>query len=229
MSIYLLAIETSTEICSVALSKNEECIAIVENEQGNSHAEKIILFIDEVLQRAELKKSQLNAVCISGGPGSYTGLRIGTSSAKGLCDALDIPLIDVSTLQSMAWGARERYPDQKQYVPMLDAKRMEVYSAVYNQQLQLVEDINNIILDENTYATFLSQGKVVFSGNGAAKAQPLFSGNPNAVFCPAKTSARYVLALGYEKYLRQDFVDIAYYEPFYLKEFRPTKPEIKGL
>jgi tRNA threonylcarbamoyladenosine biosynthesis protein TsaB len=225
----LLAIETSTEICSVALSKNTECIAIVENEQGNSHAEKIILYVNEVLQQAGLKKSQLNAVCISEGPGSYTGLRIGVSSAKGLCDALNIPLIAVSTLQSMAWGAREQYPDYKLFSPMIDAKRMEVYTAVYDQYLQPVQKISNIILDENAYSDFLFQDKLVFSGNGITKAQSLLSGNSNAIFCNRKTSARYMLALAYEKFLRQDFVDLAYFEPFYLKEFHAVKPKIKGL
>lgn len=226
---YLLAIETSTEICSVALGKNTECITIVENEQGNSHAEKIILFVSEVLQQAGLKKSQLDAVCISEGPGSYTGLRIGVSSAKGLCAALDIPLIAVSTLQSMAWGAKEQYPNHKQYCPMIDAKRMEVYTAVYNHHLQPIQEINNLILDENAYSDFLSIDKLVFSGNGITKAQSLLSDNPNAVFCNRKTSARYLLALAYEKFLKQDFVDLAYFEPFYLKEFHAVKPKIKGL
>ncbi|MDR0605167.1 MAG: tRNA (adenosine(37)-N6)-threonylcarbamoyltransferase complex dimerization subunit type 1 TsaB [Bacteroidales bacterium] len=229
MMTYLLAIETSTEICSVALGKNTECITIVENEQGNSHAEKIILFVSEVLQQAGLKKSQLDAVCISEGPGSYTGLRIGVSSAKGLCAALDIPLIAVSTLQSMAWGAKEQYPNYKQYCPMIDAKRMEVYTAVYNHHLQPIQEINNLILDENAYSDFLSIDKLVFSGNGITKAQSLLSDNPNAVFCNRKTSARYLLALAYEKFLKQDFVDLAYFEPFYLKEFHAVKPKIKGL
>jgi tRNA threonylcarbamoyladenosine biosynthesis protein TsaB len=223
MNICLLAIETSTEICSVALSKNAQCIAFVENEKGNSHAEKIILFIDEVLRQAKLDKSELNAVCISEGPGSYTGLRIGASSSKGLCDALNIPLIAVSTLQSMAWGAREIYPNHKLFSPMIDARRMEVYTAVYNQNLQIVREINNVILDENTCSDLLTHDKLVFSGNGVAKAQPLFSTNPHAVFCNSKTSARYILPLAYEKYLQQNFADIAYFEPFYLKEFHAVK------
>jgi tRNA threonylcarbamoyladenosine biosynthesis protein TsaB len=203
MTTYLLAIETSTEICSVALGKNSDCIALVESERGNSHTEKIILFIDEVLQQSGLQKTQLDAVCISEGPGSYTGLRIGLSSAKGFCDALEIPLIAISTLQSMAWGVRQQYTDYKYYCPMIDARRMEVYAAVYNQHLQLIEDVNNVILDENTYANILSKDKVVFSGNGTGKAQSVLSGNRNAVFCNVKTSARYVLALGYENFFNR--------------------------
>jgi tRNA threonylcarbamoyladenosine biosynthesis protein TsaB len=224
---HLLAIETSTEICSVALSKDRECVAVVEDNRENSHAEKILLFVEQVLKQSGLKINELDAVCISEGPGSYTGLRIGTSSAKGLCDALDIPLIAVSTLQSMAWGAREQYPDYKQYCPMIDARRMEVYAAVYNQYLEPIENTTNVILEENAYSDFLSENKVVFSGNGIPKAVPILSKNANAVFCNTKTSARYLLALGYKKFIEQDFADIAYFEPFYLKEFQ-SKREVRG-
>ena len=221
--IHLLAIETSTEICSVALSKNNECMAMVEDNRENSHAEKILLFIDSVLKQTGLKINELNAVCISEGPGSYTGLRIGTSSAKGLCDALDIPLIAVSTLQGMAWGAREQMPDYELYCPMIDARRMEVYAAVYNHRLEIIENISNIILDEQTYSNFLSNNKVVFSGNGTTKFLPILSKNSNAIFCNTKTSAKYLLELGYKKYIEQNFTDLAYFEPFYLKEFQSKK------
>ena len=216
---YLLAIETSTEICSVALSKNRECVAVVEDNTGNSHAEKLLPFVDEVFKKSGVKKNELDAVCISEGPGSYTGLRIGTSSAKGLCHALDIPLIAISTLQCMAYGAREQYPDYKQYCPMIDARRMEVYTAVYNQYLEPIENITNMILDENSFSNLLAKDKAVFCGNGATKAISLFSKNTNAVFCNTMTSARYLLELGYRKYVEQNFVDVAYFEPFYLKEF----------
>ena len=215
--IYLLAIETSTEICSVAVGKNDECMSVAEDNRENSHAEKILLFVNQVLRDTGLKMKELDAVCISEGPGSYTGLRIGTSSAKGLCDALDVPLISVPTLQSMAWGAREQYPDYKHYIPMIDARRMEVYTAVYNQHLEAVENSTNLILDENSYSVFLSRDKVVFSGNGMMKAMPILSENSNAIFCNTRTSARYLLELGYKKYIEQDFADLAYFEPFYLK------------
>jgi len=217
---HLLAIETSTEICSVALGKDNECVAVVEDNRENSHAEKILLFVEQVLKQSGLKMNELDAVCISDGPGSYTGLRIGTSSAKGLCDALYIPLIAVSTLQSMAYGAREQLPDYKQYIPMIDARRMEVYTAIYNQYLDPVEKITNLILDENAYSDFLLKDKVVFSGNGVGKAVPILSKHSNAIFCNTKTSARYLLALGYRKFIEQNFADIAYFEPFYLKEFQ---------
>jgi len=223
--VHLLAIETSTEICSVALSRNKQCLAIVEDDKENSHAEKIVLFIDKVLKQSGLKINTLNAVCISEGPGSYTGLRIGTSSAKGLCDALDIPLISIPTLQSMAWGAREQYPDYQQYCPMIDARRMEVYTAVYNHNLEQIETINSLILDENSYSDFLSKNKTVFFGNGMEKSRPILAKNPNAIFCSTKTSARYLLELGYKKYIEHDFADVAYFEPFYLKEFQTIKPK----
>ena len=227
--VHLLAIETSTEICSVALSENEKCLAIVEDDRENSHAEKILLFVKQVLKQSGLKINELSAVCISEGPGSYTGLRIGTSSAKGLCDALDIPLISVSTLQSMAWGAREQCTDYQQFCPMIDARRMEVYTAVYNQKLEMLENIKSLILDENSYSDFLSKNKTVFFGNGMEKAVPILSKNPNAIFCNTKTSARYLLELGYKKYTEQNFADIAYFEPFYLKEFQTVKAKRPSL
>jgi len=226
--IHLLAIETSTEICSVALSRNEKCLDVIEDNRENSHAEKILLFVEQVLKQSRLKINEINAVCISEGPGSYTGLRIGTSSAKGLCDALDIPLISVSTLQSMAWGTRELYPNYQQFCPMIDARRMEVYTAIYDQHLDVIENINNLILDENTYSDFLSKNKTVFSGNGMKKAIPILSKNPNAIFCNTKNSARYLLEIGYKKYIEQNFADIAYFEPFYLKDFQTVKAKKMG-
>jgi tRNA threonylcarbamoyladenosine biosynthesis protein TsaB len=226
---YLLAIETAIELCSVALGKDTTCMALAENEQGNSHAEKLMLLVDQVLKQSGIRIEDVHAVCISEGPGSYTGLRIGLSSAKGICDALNVPLIAIPTLQSMAWGAREQYPNDEQYCPMIDARRMEVYAAVYDASLQLVENSTNVILDENSYSTFLQKGRLIFSGNATAKARALFDGNDKAVFAPTKTSARYLLALAYEKYIRNDFADVAYFEPFYLKEFHSVPASVKGL
>ena len=226
---YILAIETSTEICSIALGKDAQCLALVENDKENSHAEKILLYVDEVLQQANISLSELSAVCISEGPGSYTGLRIGTSSAKGLCYALNIPLIAVSTLQSMAWGAREKFPNHNQYCPMIDARRMEVYSAFYDSDLNIVVPPINVIVDENAYSEFLQNDAVVFSGNAVEKTKSLLTSGGNAVFSETKTSARYLLELGYKKYMQKDFADTAYFEPFYLKEFQSGIPKVKGL
>lgn len=226
---YILAIETATEICSVALGKGSQCIAFKENDRENSHAEKVIVYIDEVLHQAAISADAIDAVCLSEGPGSYTGLRIGTSSAKGLCYALNKPLIAVPTLQAMAWGAKEQFPHEKQFVPMIDARRMEVYSAVYNKELAVLEAVNNVIVDEQFYANFLENSSIVFSGNAVEKVQPVLSNNPHAIFAATKTSARYLLELAYEKYCNNDFVDAAYFEPFYLKEFQSKKGKVKGL
>jgi tRNA threonylcarbamoyladenosine biosynthesis protein TsaB len=226
---YIVAIETATEICSVALGRDGQCIALKENERENSHAEKIIVFIDEILRQADIPINAIDAVCISEGPGSYTGLRIGASSAKGLCYALNKPLIAVPTLQSMAWGAREQFPQAKQFCPMIDARRMEVYSAMYNQNLEILDEITNVIVDNHFYADFLSKNSVVFSGNAVAKVQPILSENKHAIFATSKTSARYLLELAFEKYKKNDFADTAYFEPFYLKEFQSKKGKVKGL
>jgi len=226
---YILAIETTTEICSVALGKDGQCVALKENERENSHAEKVIVFIDEMLQQANISIGAIDAICISEGPGSYTGLRIGASAAKGLCYALNKPLIAVPTLQAMAWGAKELFPQEKQFCPMIDARRMEVYAAVYNERLEILDEVKNIIVDELFSAVFLRKSPVVFSGNAVAKVQPVLLGKPHAIFTTTKTSARYLLALGYEKYKINDFADVAYFEPFYLKEFQSKKAKVKGL
>ena len=226
---YILAIETATEICSVALGKDEQCLALKENERENSHAEKLIVYIDEVLQQAAISMDSIDAVCLSEGPGSYTGLRIGASSAKGLCYALNKPLIAVSTLQAMAWGAKEQFPQENWFCPLIDARRMEVYSAVYNNSLEVVDEITNVIVDEHFYADFLMQSSVVFSGNAVQKVQPVLLENSHAIFASTKTSARYLLSLAYEKYKNNDFADTAYFEPFYLKEFQSKKGRVKGL
>jgi len=226
---YLLAIETATEVCSVALGKDGQCIALKESERENSHAEKVIVFVDEVLQQTNIPIEAIDAVCISEGPGSYTGLRIGVSSAKGLCYALGKPLIAVPTLQAMAWGAREQFPQKKQFCPMIDARRMEVYAAMYDEHLEILDEVKNHIVDADFYADFLNNNPVVFSGNAVEKVQPVLQGKPNAVFASVKISARYLLELAYKKYLKNDFVDVAYFEPFYLKEFQSKKGKVKGL
>jgi len=211
------------------LGKDGQCIVLKENERENSHAEKLIVYIDEVLKQANISAEAIDSVCISEGPGSYTGLRIGASSAKGLCYALNKPLISIPTLQAMAWGAREQFPQEKQFCPMIDARRMEVYSAIYNSDLQTLDEIKNVIVDEHFYTDFLSQSPIVFSGNAVEKVQPILSENPNVIFATTKTSARYILELAYEKYSKSDFANAAYFEPFYLKEFQSKKGRVKGL
>ena len=220
---YILNIETSTTNCSVSLSKNGETLVLKEDYDSNySHAERLHLFIEDVINQANIKKTDLSAVAVSKGPGSYTGLRIGVSTAKGLCYALDIPLISVSTLEALANQA-----DIKEglVIPMLDARRMEVYSAVFNAEGNQIRDIKAEVLDESSFKDYLNESKVYFIGNGVAKTKPLIK-NDNAVFIEDKLpSADNMSKLAYAKYKKSDIEDVAYFEPFYLKDFIALKPK----
>ena len=171
----------------------------------------------------------MDAVCISEGPGSYTGLRIGVSTAKGLCFALHKPLIAVSTLQAMAWGAKEQFPDVDWYCPLIDARRMEVYCAVFDNELQIIEPIQNKIITTETFKEIIEKQSIVFSGNGLDKCKDVLWQHPNRFFADTKISARYLIALAHKKYEQQLFEDLAYFEPFYLKEFIAGKAHVKGL
>lgn len=226
---YILCIESSTEICSVALAKQNQLLALKENSNGNSHAEQLMPFVDAVLSQADIKVSQINAVCISEGPGSYTGLRIGTSTAKGLCFALNIPLISINTLQTMAWGARELFPDKPLFCPMIDARRKEVYCAVFDNDLKTIVETHNKIIESNAFADILNQQTIVFSGNGVEKCKNILPPHPSIIYADTKNSAAYMIDLAYQKYNKQMFENLAYFEPFYLKEFIPGKPSVKGL
>ena len=220
---YILNIETSTTNCSVSLSKNGETLVLKEDYDSNySHAERLHLFIEDVINQANIKKTDLSAVAVSKGPGSYTGLRIGVSTAKGLCYALDIPLISVSTLEALA-----NQVDIKEglVIPMLDARRMEVYSAVFNAEGNQIRDIKAEVLDESSFKDYLNESKVYFIGNGVAKTKPLIK-NDNAVFIEDKLpSADNMSKLAYAKYKKSDIEDVAYFEPFYLKDFIALKPK----
>jgi len=221
----ILSIETSTTNCSVSLSKQGETLVLKEDNNSNySHAESLHVFIDEVLKAANIKKTAVNAIAVSKGPGSYTGLRIGVSAAKGLSYALDIPLISVSTLKALAHKVDI---NQGVIIPMLDARRLEVYSAIYDSSYHLVRGIEAQILDENSFSKHLKQGKVYFVGNGVEKTKTLIQ-HPNAIFIEDKLpSAKEMGALAYEKYKKSDIEDVAYFEPFYLKDFIALKPKSK--
>nr|WP_321234348.1 tRNA (adenosine(37)-N6)-threonylcarbamoyltransferase complex dimerization subunit type 1 TsaB [uncultured Psychroserpens sp.] len=219
----ILSIETSTTNCSVSLSKQGETLVLKEDNNTNySHAESLHVFIDSVLQIAEIKKSELDAIAVSKGPGSYTGLRIGVSAAKGLSYALNIPLISVSTLKALACQVQI---DDGLIVPMLDARRLEVYSAIYDHSHQLIRTIEAQILDENAFLDYLEKGHVYFIGNGVDKTKTLIN-HSNAKFINSKLpSAKEMSALAYEKYKKSDIEDVAYFEPFYLKDFIALKPK----
>lgn len=213
----ILCIETATTNCSVALSVNGGVIALNEdNSKSYSHAEWLHVYISAVLKDAQLDKEQLDAIAVSMGPGSYTGLRIGVSAAKGLCFALDIPLIAIATLESLATRVEE---SSGVIVPMLDARRMEVYSAVFSSEKQQIRDTQAQILNEASYSEYLVNGQVTFIGNGVEKFEPLCN-HPNASFRKEDLpSAAQMAPLAEYKYKKNDTVDVAYFEPYYLKDF----------
>jgi len=229
----ILNIETATHVCSVALSVDGNVVTMRENKEGRSHASLLAYFIGEILEEQKIRVSQLDAISISQGPGSYTGLRIGVSTAKGLCYGAGIPLIAVPTLQSLAAGLMEQFnqtgraktmDDQTLLVPMLDARRMEVYSALYNTTLLMVREVKPEIIDENSFGDWLDKYTLIFAGSGTPKVQETIS-HPNAEFVDdVELSARFMAQLSDDRFQNQQFEDVAYFEPFYLKEFIATKP-----
>lgn len=218
----LLLLESSASVCSVALSRDGKVIALRENKEGNKHAELLSVYCDEVLKEANITTTDLDAVCVSGGPGSYTGLRIGASTAKGYCYALNIPLIAIPTLEAMAYGMKQDAGATDLIAPMIDARRMEVYTAVYDAHLNNIAPVLPHVLDETSYHSFLSQKIVWFGGDGMPKAKELLSKQPNARFTEhGVQSAENLAALAEQKFSNRQFEDLAYYVPFYLKNFQP--------
>lgn len=223
----ILQLETATTSCSVALALNGEILAFKELEERNIHASHITLFIGDVLKEAGKDIKELEAVAVSMGPGSYTGLRIGVSTAKGLCFALDIPLIAVNTLQAMAYGikALKQFDDKVLYCPMIDARRMEVFTAVYDYDLNEISPVEAKILDGSSFAELLHDKEMLFFGDGAFKCQDVLQGNNVMIYTGFVNSAQDMTALAFQKFKGKDFVDVAYFEPFYLKDFLITKPK----
>ncbi|MGG6229491.1 tRNA (adenosine(37)-N6)-threonylcarbamoyltransferase complex dimerization subunit type 1 TsaB [Tenacibaculum sp. SDUM215027] len=216
----ILHIETATKNCSVSVAKKGELLAMQELNDGNySHAEKLHPFIQQVMQETKLSFSDIDAVAVSKGPGSYTGLRIGVSAAKGLCFAFDKPLISIETLQSLAYKVSI---EEGVIIPMLDARRMEVYAAVYNSKREQIRDIKAEIIDKNSFQEYLSIGKVYFLGDGAEKCKEVIT-HENATFIDGEfPSAKEMVKLSFDKYKKNDIEDVAYFEPFYLKDFVVT-------
>lgn len=212
----ILHIETATKVCSVALSADGELVQIREfKDEGYSHGEQLTILIQEVLDLEGIKPENLSAVSVSAGPGSYTGLRIGVSTAKGLCYALNIPLISVDTLQSMAEVARIVYPDSN-LCPMIDARRMEVFSLITNFDAEILKPVSADVLDENSYTDF---EPFVCFGDGAGKMEEIW-GDRNILFdLELEPSAKGQIHTAYQKFLNSEFEDVAYFEPAYLKEF----------
>jgi tRNA threonylcarbamoyladenosine biosynthesis protein TsaB len=228
----ILGIETSTKICSVAITNGDKLLALEEEGGDYSHSEKLTIFIQKVLKKAGLGLKDIDAIAVSKGPGSYTGLRIGVSVAKGLCYALDRPLIAVDTLQAMARNPSLIIPkgeinsDEVLFCSMIDARRMEVYTAIYNDQNKMVEPITAKIIDENSFSAFLAAYKIVFFGDGSAKCKALLSQHSNAIFSEeGLPSAQYINQIALKKYKAKEFEDVAYFEPYYLKDFIATTPK----
>jgi len=232
-NITILHIETATDVCSVALSRGTEIIGLKEEAGGNNHAKNLLPFVDEVLKQGGCKIADLNGVSVSIGPGSYTGLRIGVSTAKGIAYTAGIPVMAVCTLESIAQGAKALWlgasTETVQIVPMIDARRMEVFTTRFTYDMQPLEEVSAKIIDENTFAELLSKEKVLFCGNGMPKCRELLSAFPNACFIDAPVSAKNMLPTALRKWQNNDFENVAYFEPFYLKEYVAAKPVVKGL
>ena len=215
----ILNLETATTNCSVSLARNGEIILVKELNSANySHAEKLHVFIDEVMQSTGSKMQDLDAVAVSKGPGSYTGLRIGVSAAKGLCYALGVPLISVDTLKSMA-AQLSLEPKEALLIPVLDARRMEVYSAVFNTELDRIRETKAEIIDKESFKDFLDSTTVHFLGSGAEKIQGVLSQENINYHLGIVPSAKEMAQLSFSKYELKEFEDVAYFEPFYLKDF----------
>ncbi len=213
---YILNIETSTKNCSVSLSKQGKTVILKEEaEQNFTHSEKLHLFIDEILKEVSVSYKQLSAVALSKGPGSYTGLRIGTSTAKGLCFALDIPLIAIDSLTILAQQVQLK---NGLIIPMIDARRMEVYTAVFDENHNKKSEIQALVIDENSFSDISE--KVYFIGDGASKCKSILT-QENFIFLDdiIYPSAQEMAILSFKKFQAKEFEDIAYFEPFYLKEF----------
>ena len=230
----ILNIETATGVCSVALAKDGKLLGLKESDTKNNHASVLTLFMDEVIKTAGVTLSDLDAIAVSEGPGSYTGLRIGVAAAKGLCFALDRPLIAVNTLQAMSLGmVCSVSPEQKSYAlycPMIDARRMEVYCAIFDDKGNKIRETRAEIIEENSFREFLSENKVVFAGDGALKCRNLIENHPNAIFSDDfQASAKFMVTLSEKIFSRRKFENLAYFEPYYLKDFIAGKPRVKGL
>jgi tRNA threonylcarbamoyladenosine biosynthesis protein TsaB len=229
----ILNIETSTEVCSVNITRNGQLIAERESTEGMNHSRLLTVYIDELIRETGIPASGIDAVAVSKGPGSYTGLRIGISVAKGLCYSLGIPLISIGTLDAAGKYVAENHdrylPDDKHLVqtlfcPMIDARRMEVYTAIYNLKGEKLEPVSAKIIDEGSYADLLQNHRILFFGNGAQKCKQALV-HPNALFTgPDQASARFMIKYTEEKYNNNQWEDVAYFEPFYLKDFVATVP-----
>lgn len=223
---FILHLESSTSICSICISQNNTLIALQESMTPQAHAGQITLLIEACLKQANISLKDLDAIAFSEGPGSYTGLRIGLSTAKGICYALNKPLISVNTLQSLALASRQTKVSGKTlYAPMIDARRMEVYTALYTHEGEELLAPHALIVDSHAFETYFEQGyTIVFSGNGAEKCQSTIT-TPKAIFTTILCSAQYLIPLSHMKLNKYEFSDVAYAEPSYIKAPNITTPK----
>jgi tRNA threonylcarbamoyladenosine biosynthesis protein TsaB len=219
----ILHIETATTTCSVALAENGVFIDKIERTEANIHASSLTVFIDELLKRNHKSFKELKAIAVSMGPGSYTGLRIGVSTAKGLCFALDIPLIAINTLTAMANGFIKKcysVNGQTVFCPMIDARRMEVYTAFYNKEVEELKATEAVIINENSFHRILDNYMVYFFGDGAPKCEEILGKHINArIMNDFTNSAEDLIEPAYQKFKEGTFEDVAYFEPYYLKDY----------
>lgn len=215
----ILNIETSTKNCSISISRNFDIIQSKSLlSEKHSHSEILTLFIQDIFKESDLILKDLDAIAVSKGPGSYTGLRIGVSTAKGLCYSLGVPLISVSTLQAMSLGISNNNLHYDLYCPMIDARRMEVFSAFYDAENQQIREVRADIIDENSYVSFLNK-KILFFGDGSEKCKEVLIRENSHFLDNIFPNANDMVEISYQKYLQEDFENIAYFEPFYLKDF----------
>ena len=229
----ILCIETGTDICSVGLARNGELVSLRESDEGRDHAKKVAVFVDELLRETDVAPDELDAVAVGMGPGSYTGLRIGVSFAKGMCYALGIPLVAVGSLDALAEVAVEDHEagiidvenwSQARLCPMVDARRMEVYTQLFDTAGKPLTEVKAEVVGPESFSEWRGGAPFVIFGNGAAKCAEVL---PDATLVRVAPSARGVARLAQAAYDRQEFVDVAYFEPFYLKNFVVTQSRKK--
>lgn len=225
----ILSLETSVKICSVAIHDQGRPVAAKEIHIEHSHASKLAVLMDEVIKESGIKTSQLNAVAVSSGPGSYTGLRIGTSTAKGLCFALDIPLISIGSLELLAWQMNKQNASKAMLCPMIDARRMEVYCEVFDPALNVVRPIEARVIDSSSFTDLLTNNVITFFGDGSDKCKDQIT-HPNAKFVSGVYAAASEMGEPvYQRFKKKQFEDLTTFEPRYLKEFMIKKPVAQPL
>lgn len=225
----ILSIETATPVCSVALHQEGKILGLYELYSEKSHSEQLSVLIEQICKQNNITLKEISAVAVSQGPGSYTGLRIGTATAKGLCFALQKPLVAVNTLEAMVWQISDWVEKDALLCPMIDARRMEVYCLLANREKEIIEPTQALVVEESSFEKYLSGQKIIFFGNGASKCKDILK-HKNAVFWEnLHPSARSIGQIAWQKYQSAEFENIIYFEPYYLKDFIGVQPTKKML